>query len=232
MKRAPLIAMAGLLVLGFWLVAGPQLMEGRAGATPGSAVSKVDLPGRKLRFETVEDPGSGATHRFLSTAPDLPEGFVTEAQFWGTVARVNERSNQRHPILIAFNVSSWTNVWWVVLGFVGQCAFFGRMLVQWVSSEREKRSIVPPVFWWLSLCGGATLFTYFVWRRDVIGVLGQSTGVVIYARNLRLIYKERARAARRAARGESPKPHEPDPASTSDLLPDEPPEDPVPGRPD
>ncbi|MGD9692618.1 MAG: lipid-A-disaccharide synthase N-terminal domain-containing protein [Phycisphaerales bacterium] len=203
MKRAPLFAMAALLALGFWLVAGPQLVEGRAGATPGSSVERMEFSGRTLRYEVLPDAPEAKTHRFLTTSPDLPTAFITEPQFWETVRGVNAAANRRHPVLKALNVSSWANVWWVVLGFAGQSAFFGRMLVQWVSSEREKRSIVPPIFWWLSLCGGVTLFTYFVWRRDVVGVLGQSTGVVIYARNLRLIYKERARALRRAARAES-----------------------------
>ena len=54
-----------------------------------------------------------------------------------------------------------------------------------------QRSEVPVVFWWLSLAGGLLLFVYFVWRKDPIGVLGQSTGVAVYARNLRLIAKER-----------------------------------------
>ncbi len=51
------------------------------------------------------------------------------------------------------------------------------------------------MFWWLSFLGGVCLFTYFVWRKDAVGVLGQATGVVIYARNLRLIHKERTRRA-------------------------------------
>ncbi len=204
MKRGPLFAMAALLLMGFWLVAGPQLIEGRDGATPGSSVSTWEFSGRTVRYEVLVAPHDDKSHRFLTKAADLPDGFISEPQFWQTMRDVNAAAARRHPVLKALNVSSWANVWWVVLGFTGQSAFFGRMLVQWVSSEREKRSIVPPVFWWLSLFGGATLFTYFVWRRDVVGVLGQSTGVVIYARNLRLIYKERARAARRAARAETP----------------------------
>ncbi|HED53797.1 MAG TPA: hypothetical protein ENJ00_06310 [Phycisphaerales bacterium] len=101
-----------------------------------------------------------------------------------------------------FNISSWTNFGWVAVGLLGQCAFFGRMFVQWIVSEKSRKSQVPEIFWWFSLVGGAMLFLYFVWRVDVVGVLGQSTGVVIYARNLRLIHKERSRAARKQLRGE------------------------------
>jgi lipid-A-disaccharide synthase-like uncharacterized protein len=48
---------------------------------------------------------------------------------------------------------------------------------------------VPVGFWWGSLFGGALLFAYFCWRKDIVGILGQSVGVFIYARNLALIYR-------------------------------------------
>ncbi|HLU39328.1 MAG TPA: lipid-A-disaccharide synthase N-terminal domain-containing protein [Planctomycetota bacterium] len=89
------------------------------------------------------------------------------------------------------NISGWGGVAWVVLGFVGQALFFARMLVQWIASERRRESVVPIQFWWFSLLGGLMLFAYFIWRRDIVGVLGQTTGVVVYARNLRLIYRRR-----------------------------------------
>ena len=77
----------------------------------------------------------------------------------------------------------------MALGFLGQLLFTGRMLVQWLVSERHRRSIVPPIFWWMSLAGASMLLTYFVWRRDIVGVLGQATGWMIYSRNLWLIYR-------------------------------------------
>ncbi|MBL9148503.1 MAG: lipid-A-disaccharide synthase N-terminal domain-containing protein [Phycisphaerae bacterium] len=66
--------------------------------------------------------------------------------------------------------------------------FAGRMIVQWIVSERHKRSVVPPIFWWLSVTGSAMLFTYFLWRRDIVGILGQGLPLLIYVRNLMLIY--------------------------------------------
>ncbi|QOJ01898.1 MAG: lipid-A-disaccharide synthase N-terminal domain-containing protein [Phycisphaeraceae bacterium] len=95
-----------------------------------------------------------------------------------------------------FNITSWAGVAWVGLGLLGQFAFTGRMLIQWFVSEQNRRSTVPAVFWWLSLVGAGALFAYFTWRQDVVGVLGQASGVVIYVRNLRLIGKERRRAER------------------------------------
>ena len=63
------------------------------------------------------------------------------------------------------------------------------MLVQWLASERNRRSVVPVGFWWMSLGGATLLLVYFVWRKDVVGVLGQATGWLIYVRNLSLIYR-------------------------------------------
>lgn len=200
MKAGPVAAMVGLLALGFWLAIGPQLMENRRDATPGAEVRTLQVGTRKVRFERA--PGPPETYRFLSRAPDLPVSPLTQAEFSKALAPVLLAAPEQSPILKALNVSSWWNVWWVALGFAGQCAFFLRMLVQWVTSERRRESVIPSVFWWLSLFGGVALFVYFVWRRDVVGVMGQSTGIVIYARNLKLIAKQRRRAARALARAQ------------------------------
>lgn len=76
---------------------------------------------------------------------------------------------------------------WIALGLAGQALFSARFLVQWLASERVRRSIIPTAFWWLSLAGGATLLTYAVWRRDPVFILGQGAGLLVYARNLMLI---------------------------------------------
>jgi len=76
---------------------------------------------------------------------------------------------------------------WLAIGFAGQLMFTARFLVQWIASERARRSIVPHAFWWFSLAGGATLLAYAIWRRDPVFAIGQASGLVIYARNLMLI---------------------------------------------
>ncbi|MEC7351885.1 MAG: lipid-A-disaccharide synthase N-terminal domain-containing protein [Planctomycetota bacterium] len=77
---------------------------------------------------------------------------------------------------------------WVSVGLFGQALFTGRMLVQWLASERLRRSTIPVAFWWMSLAGATMLLAYFIWRRDIVGVLGQGLGWIIYVRNLGLIY--------------------------------------------
>lgn len=87
-----------------------------------------------------------------------------------------------------------TEVIWVTVGFVAQLMFSMRFLIQWIASERAKQSIVPETFWYFSLVGGALLFAYATWRLDPVFMLGQGTGLFIYARNIQLIWKDKARA--------------------------------------
>lgn len=89
------------------------------------------------------------------------------------------------------HVGGWVEFWWVAFGLFGQLMFTGRFLVQWIASERARKSVVPLAFWYLSMAGGLILLTYAIYRRDVVFILGQSTGVFIYARNLWLINKDR-----------------------------------------
>jgi lipid-A-disaccharide synthase-like uncharacterized protein len=81
---------------------------------------------------------------------------------------------------------------WLVIGLIGQGIFSARFIIQWLVSEREKRSVIPVAFWYLSLLGGITLFMYAVYKRDPVFIIGQFSGVFIYSRNLYLITRERA----------------------------------------
>ncbi len=92
------------------------------------------------------------------------------------------------------NVSGWYEFWWVMIGLGGQLLFTARFLVQWIASERARRSVVPLAFWYFSLGGGVILFAYAVHRWDPVFILGQSLGVFIYSRNLWLIHAERRAA--------------------------------------
>ena len=75
-----------------------------------------------------------------------------------------------------------------ILGLIGQTCFFSRFLVQWIASEKQRRSVMPTSFWYLSIIGGLLVFIYAVWRRDPIFIMGQAVGIVVYARNLFLIH--------------------------------------------
>jgi lipid-A-disaccharide synthase-like uncharacterized protein len=76
---------------------------------------------------------------------------------------------------------------WVIVGFVGQALFSMRFVVQWLASERLKRSIIPNAFWYFSLAGGVTLLAYAIHKRDPVFIAGQGLGLLVYLRNLYLI---------------------------------------------
>lgn len=76
---------------------------------------------------------------------------------------------------------------WIVIGFVGQTLFSARFLLQWLASERARRSVIPTAFWYFSLGGSMVLLAYAVHRADPVFIVGQATGLVIYLRNLYLI---------------------------------------------
>lgn len=95
-------------------------------------------------------------------------------------------------------------MFWVALGFAAQGLFSARFLVQWIVSERAGRSVVPLAFWILSLVGGALLTLYAVYRKDPVFIVGQAGGLVVYSRNLYLIYRERSRQAPAPTEGPPP----------------------------
>jgi lipid-A-disaccharide synthase-like uncharacterized protein len=82
---------------------------------------------------------------------------------------------------------------WLLVGFVGQAFFTMRFVVQWIASERRKESVVPVAFWFFSIGGGLTLFTYALHRLDPVFILGEGAGVFIYSRNLYLIWRKQRR---------------------------------------
>lgn len=170
-----------ILVLPFTLIAA-QKSPGQDGAvtikTNLSDVKSVQLRKTDNRYRfLVRDIGGGEL--------DLtPEEFARTAY---------QRQSKRTWWRVLLSTSSWQGILWVALGLVGQLMFTGRMLVQWIASEKKKKSVVPPIFWWMSLGGASMLMIYFIWRKDIIGIMGQSTGWIIYMRNLIFIARDRKR---------------------------------------
>jgi lipid-A-disaccharide synthase-like uncharacterized protein len=84
---------------------------------------------------------------------------------------------------------------WLAFGLVAQLLFGSRFLVQWISSERAGRSVVPMAFWFLSIGGGLMTLIYGIVRREPVIILGQALPTIIYTRNIMLILKHRARGS-------------------------------------
>jgi lipid-A-disaccharide synthase-like uncharacterized protein len=187
-RRIVLVLEVALLcALVAWLAA----TLGTGSERPDGAIDlKVQLTGAEDRALLLQrDDGSLAYRIRTDQGEDIwlqPEAFAR---------RLYDDQRSRGTWEVLLNVSSPAGFLWVTLGFLGQILFTGRMLVQWFVSEREKRSVVPTAFWWMSLVGASMLLVYFVWRKEPIGVLGQATGWFVYVRNLWMIHKAKAHTA-------------------------------------
>ncbi len=158
------------------------LALGHVGAPGRPHQPPFNLSDRIVTIEVTPDSEGELRAHFSGTRNEI--GMRADEFF----SEVYARKRDLPWIYRLFDVTSMTGVLWVVFGFAGQAVFTARMLVQWRASEKAKSSVVPPVFWWLSLLGASMLMTYFVWRKDIVGFLGQSTGWFIYIRNLWFIY--------------------------------------------
>ena len=78
---------------------------------------------------------------------------------------------------------------WVAFGTIGQLVFFSRWIIQWLSSEKNKLSTIPVAFWWFSLVGGLITLIYANHIGSFPFMLAQLIGLIVYSRNLYLIYK-------------------------------------------
>ena len=77
----------------------------------------------------------------------------------------------------------------IIVGFGGQFLFAMRFIIQWLTSEGAKRSVIPIAFWYFSIGGGTVLLLYAIWRQDPVIICGQGLGLFIYVRNLIFIFR-------------------------------------------
>jgi lipid-A-disaccharide synthase-like uncharacterized protein len=87
-----------------------------------------------------------------------------------------------------------TDMVWAGIGLAGQALFMSRFLIQLWKSERAKRSVLPVEFWYFSIGGGLVTLSYAIHRRDLVFTLAQLLGLLVYARNLYLVFRERREA--------------------------------------
>ena len=93
--------------------------------------------------------------------------------------------------LLGLNNLSFNEFLWVSFGTIGQLIFFSRWIIQWVSSEKSKLSIIPVAFWWCSLIGGFVTLIYAHHIGSFPFMLAQAIGIIVYSRNLLLIYRKK-----------------------------------------
>ena len=150
---------------------------------PPPPAAQVAIEGWEEDVQLVETPDGGLVYRL--TTPDGRIETLTPLQF---AKRHLQREQGRSLVNRLLNITSPIGILWVSIGLLGQALFTGRMIVQWMASERRRRSTIPVAFWWMSLVGASMLLIYFIWRKDIVGILGQGLGWIIYLRNLALIY--------------------------------------------
>lgn len=80
-------------------------------------------------------------------------------------------------------------LWLLIYGSMGQIIFTLRFVYQWIYSRRKDESLLPIGFWLISLFGSLIIVSYAVYRRDPVLILGQSTGLLAYSRNIYLSKK-------------------------------------------
>ena len=79
---------------------------------------------------------------------------------------------------------------WLLFGFFFQSFFALRFVIQWIASEKNKASIIPLSFWYLSLIGSIGVLIYSIKIKDPVFIVGQLFGSIVYIRNLILINKK------------------------------------------
>jgi lipid-A-disaccharide synthase-like uncharacterized protein len=97
---------------------------------------------------------------------------------------------------------------WLAIGFLGQSLFSARFIVQWLVSEKRRKSVTPVAFWYFSLAGGIILLAYAIHRHDKVFIAGQAAGLLVYVRNLMLLTRPRADSSGDAVPTPSPDPSE------------------------
>ncbi|MEM7744369.1 MAG: lipid-A-disaccharide synthase N-terminal domain-containing protein [Pseudomonadota bacterium] len=96
--------------------------------------------------------------------------------------------DEAHWLMRLLLVDSWAGVWLAVFGLSAQAVFMSRMLVQWIASERARKSVMPVAFWWLSIAGAVMMLAYGMMRQDIVIIAAQAFGFIVYARNLWFIH--------------------------------------------
>ena len=72
----------------------------------------------------------------------------------------------------------------LIIGFIGQGLFSMRFIIQWLASEKAKKSVIPFSFWRFSVGGSILWLIYAIYKKDPVFILGQAPNVLIYSRNI------------------------------------------------
>lgn len=167
---------------------------------PGAVRADIKLSDSRAQVY-VKRQADGSYQYFICRAGEAPQAATLD-QLTDEIYH----SARAGAMGSVFGGGSTTVIFWLSLGLFGQVLFTGRMIVQWIASERKGTSIVPPMFWWMSLVGSLLLLSYFMWRRDPIGLLGQAFGSFVYLRNIVWILEGKKVSVTASAQANEPLP--------------------------
>ena len=154
---------------------------------------------KTMHVDVAHAPRHAGRSNYANFSRAMVGAYDLVGVMWLIRRRKKARGVERHgglsleDLFRIFRVDHWGEFWWVMVGLSGQVMFSARFLIQWIMSERARRSVMPIAFWYFSLAGGMILLAYAIYRRDPVFMLGQATGLIVYVRNLWLIH-----AAKRA----------------------------------
>lgn len=91
---------------------------------------------------------------------------------------------QGHETIVRLFEQEDLPVWLILFGVAGQFTFTLRFVYQWLYSRKAGESVLPVMFWVISLTGSAMIICYALIRQDLVLILGQSAGFIVYIRNI------------------------------------------------
>jgi len=87
-------------------------------------------------------------------------------------------------------MKNFTFDFWTLIGLFAQGLFFLRFIIQWYFSEKQKKTIVPKIFWYISLLGGVLTLLYAIARNDFVFLITGVLQIILYIRNIMLSRNE------------------------------------------
>ncbi len=116
------------------------------------------------------------------------KGVLTPARkivTYGVVAVVTLTAGALTLLALKRGYRNTTEFWvWSAIWAVGQGLFFLRFLIQWAVTELKGKSVIPAIFWQLSIVGVLLHGAYFTYRADWLLAIGTFADGVPYVRNL------------------------------------------------
>src|SRR5687768_13542554 len=120
----------------------------------------ADASGRSRKFQRAFRRHFARRQLALPSRMDSLQFLLAETQIFGIAI---------HP--------------WKIVGLSGSLVFGLRFLIQWIASERAKKSVIPFGFWECSAIGSILTLSYFaMYQRDSVGVIMTAMPLPIYLR--------------------------------------------------